>query len=64
MALFYFPDTYHDQQKAHMWQLVSGKRFLYRGSAVVLGTGDIGYNYAKRMKIMGAYVKGICRTPR
>lgn len=56
-------DRYRDQQKAHLWQRLSEQRFSVYGSKVlILGTGNIGTEFAKRMKAMGAVTIGIRRV--
>ena len=62
LALSCSLNRYIDQQKAHIWQLLGRKNVLYGSNVLVMGTGDIGSQYAMRMKAMGAYVIGISRT--
>mgnify|MGYP002624895143 CR=1 FL=1 len=62
LALSCSLNKYIDQQKAHIWQLLGRKNVLYGSKVLVMGTGDIGSQYAMRMKAMGAYVIGISRT--
>ena len=53
-------DRYRDQQKAHLWQRLSEQRFSVYGSKVpILGTGNIGTEFAKRMKVCQTLLKGL-----
>ncbi|HIS25877.1 MAG TPA: D-2-hydroxyacid dehydrogenase [Candidatus Pullilachnospira intestinigallinarum] len=56
--------TYRDQQKEHLW-LKQGPMLVTEGSTVlILGLGDIGSTFARKMKAMGSYVIGVRRTLR
>lgn len=48
-------------QELHKWQKVQPVTSLYGSTVLVVGTGDIGLEYAKRCKAMGARVIGIKR---
>ena len=51
--------VYHRNQAAHVWK-EAGYYHSVEGSVVtVLGLGDIGGAYARKMKAMGAYVIGV-----
>lgn len=53
---------YHDNQRSHQWKAM-GKIASVEGSTVlVLGLGDIGGDFARKMKALGAYVIGVRRT--
>lgn len=55
---------YHANQEKHQWKAM-GKIASVEGSTVlVLGLGDIGGDFAKKMKALGAYVIGVRRTNR
>lgn len=56
--------AYQNQLQNGGWQLLSGDDTLEGKRALILGTGDIGSETAKKMKAFGAYTVGICRTPR
>ncbi len=56
-------DRYKDQQRQNVWQRLGEDRFSVYGSRVlILGTGNIGTEFAKRLKAMGAYTIGIRRV--
>ncbi len=56
-----FP-KYHKNQFRHIWQ-DAGKVISVEGSMVlILGVGDIGGAFAKKMQALGAYTIGIRRT--
>lgn len=57
-----FP-LYHDQQKQALWQSQGKVTSVYGSTVLVVGMGDIGSEYALRMKTLGSYVIGIRRTP-
>lgn len=46
----------------HEWAHFSPIRSITGSSVVILGTGDIGSNTARRMKALGARVTGVCRS--
>ena len=50
---------YHDNQRQHIWR-DEGRVLSAHGSCVlVLGLGNIGLNYARKMKAMGCYIIGL-----
>ena len=54
---------YRDQQKEEIWKRVPGEVKSIQGAVVlVIGLGDIGGEYAKRMKALGSYVIGVRRS--
>ena len=56
--------VYRDQQKEHLW-IKQEPMLVTEGSTVlVLGLGDIGSTFARKMKAMGSYVIGVRRTLR
>ena len=55
-------EIYHLQQKDRVWEK-KDPMFVTEGSTtLVLGLGDIGTTFARKMKAMGSYVIGIRRT--
>lgn len=46
------------------WQLLRGDDTLEEKRVLILGTGNIGLETAKKLKAFGAYTVGICRTQR
>lgn len=59
-------NQYHENQTNHVWQYKGnpmGSIISVEGSTVlVLGMGDIGGDFARKMKALGAYTIGIRRT--
>ena len=53
---------YRDLQKKHEWKKLDAGKRIYGSTVAVLGPGDIGGSYAKRMKNLGCTVIGIRRT--
>ncbi|MBR4889380.1 MAG: D-2-hydroxyacid dehydrogenase [Clostridia bacterium] len=54
--------TYRDTQHKHIWASQGKVKSIYGSTVLVLGMGDIGGEFAKRAKAMGAYVIGVRRT--
>ncbi len=54
--------AYRTQLRKGQWQLLSGDATLQGKRALILGTGNIGQETAKKLKAFGAYTVGICRT--
>lgn len=55
---------YRSQLQQGSWQLLDGDDTLEGKRALILGTGNIGSETAKKLKAFGAYNVGICRTYR
>jgi phosphoglycerate dehydrogenase-like enzyme len=53
---------YRDRQNRHIWQPAADIRCIARSTVLVVGSGDIGSNYAKKMHALGARVNGIRRN--
>lgn len=56
-----FP-RYRDNQRNHLWQKGGQVRHIAGTTALVVGLGDIGSEFAARYKALGGYVIGIKRT--
>ena len=56
-----FPE-YARRQAAHTWKPAGAISSVEGSTVIVLGLGDIGGRYAKKMKALGAYVIGIRKT--
>lgn len=54
--------AYMENQKQHLWKEMGLCRSIYGSKIAVIGMGNIGANFAKRAKAMGAYVRGVRRT--
>lgn len=57
-----FP-RYRDNQKNHVWEKGGRIRHIAGTTALVVGLGNIGSEFAARYKALGGYVVGIKRTP-
>jgi phosphoglycerate dehydrogenase-like enzyme len=55
---------YAKLQFQNTWQPLGEVKCIYGSKVCVVGLGDIGENYAKRCRALGARVSGIVRTPR
>lgn len=55
---------YAKQQFENTWQPLGAVKSIYGSKICVVGLGDIGENYAKRCKALGATVVGVVRTKR
>lgn len=62
MLLKSFP-AYMNNQRAHKWERNLPCRSISQCTIAVVGMGDIGREFARRAKAMGAYIKGVKRTP-
>lgn len=61
MALFKRLPEYYENQKEHIWQDQGNVTSAWGATVLVLGLGNIGLAYARRMKAMGSYIIGIKR---
>ena len=53
---------YRDEQSKGRWQERGGVKSVQGAAIMVIGLGDIGAAYARRMKALGSYVIGVRRT--
>lgn len=53
---------YLENQKEHLWESKGAERSLEGKRVLILGTGDIGKNIARRLQAFDAYVIGLKRT--
>ena len=53
---------YYVNQKNHQWKDEGAVTSIYGSTTLVVGLGDIGGEYAKRMKALGSYTIGLRRT--
>lgn len=56
-----FP-AYREQQKQAVWRTVGAERTLYGRTVLILGTGDLGSNVAKRLRGFGTVNIGVRRA--
>ena len=62
LALYRHFPTYWTQQKQGIWKDAGAEESLYGKTVLLLGTGDIGTNLAKRLKAFGTTNIGIRRN--
>ncbi|MDR0567972.1 MAG: D-2-hydroxyacid dehydrogenase [Spirochaetaceae bacterium] len=62
LALYKKLHLYRDEQNKRRWQSQGAVKSIQGAVTVILGMGDIGNQYARRMKGLGAYIIGIRRT--
>lgn len=55
---------YRDEQAAGRWQSRGQVKSIQGAVVIIVGFGDLGSNYAKRMKALGSYVIGVDRVAR
>ncbi len=53
---------YYDLQKNSTWQPLGNIKSIMNSKITIIGMGDIGENFAKRVKAMGAVVTGVRRN--
>lgn len=63
MMMKKFP-VYLENQKHHLWKDAGMVRSIFGSRILIVGMGDIGMEFAVRMKAFGAYVAGLRRTVR
>ena len=51
-------------REEHRWEKHRGLRELYGKNALIVGTGNVGFEIAKRLKAFGCDVTGVNRTPK
>ncbi|WP_411676247.1 D-2-hydroxyacid dehydrogenase [Caproicibacter sp.] len=54
---------YRDNQRQHLWKSSGKSRHVLGTTALVVGLGNIGSEFAKRYKTLGGKVIGVKRTP-
>lgn len=54
---------YYRNQMGHEWKDMGKVTSVYGSTTLVIGLGDIGGEYAARMKALGSYTIGVKRTP-
>ncbi|NLV36484.1 MAG: D-2-hydroxyacid dehydrogenase [Clostridiaceae bacterium] len=61
LQLFYNLHIYRDKQIQADWSYSGQAQSIYNSTALVIGLGDIGGEFARRLKALGAYTIGIRR---
>lgn len=54
--------VYRDNQAAGKWKYAGRVKAIFNSTALIVGAGDIGGEFAKRLKALGAYTIGIRRS--
>lgn len=62
LALFKRLPEYHENQRQHLWHDQGNVTSAWGATVVILGLGNIGLGYARRMKAMGSYIIGVKRN--
>jgi phosphoglycerate dehydrogenase-like enzyme len=62
LELFKRLHYYRDNQRAENWTYEGQVKSIDRSTILIVGVGDIGGEFAKRVKALGAYTLGIRRT--
>ena len=63
LALYRNLFTYRAQMQSGGWDKIPGDDTLEGKRVLILGTGNIGQETAKKLKCFGVYTIGLCRTP-
>lgn len=63
MSLFLKFPRYRDDQRARVWRDEGAPKFVAGSTALVVGFGNIGGEFAKRYRALGGRVIGVKRTP-
>lgn len=53
---------YRENQKLHLWKDEGQVKSIYNSRILIIGLGNIGEEFAKRVKAFGAYTIGVRRT--
>lgn len=62
LSLYKNLHLYRDNQADSKWQYAGKAKSIQGSTALIVGLGDIGSEFAKRLKALGAYTIGIRRT--
>lgn len=62
LSLYKKLHLYRDNQYQRIWQDEGNERMLHDATALIIGMGNIGANFAKRLKAFGVYVIGVRRS--
>lgn len=62
LELFKNLHLYRDLQLERDWTRLGPAKPIYRSTALIIGAGDIGGEFAARLKALGAYTIGVRRT--
>lgn len=62
LTLFRKLHLYRDNQNVARWTDEGSVKSIYGSTALIVGLGDIGSEFARRLKLLGAYTIGVRRT--
>ena len=62
LSLYKKLHLYRDNQNSCLWKDEGDERMLNDSTALIIGMGDIGNSFARRLKAFGVYVLGVRRT--
>ena len=62
LSLYKKLHCYRDNQHECFWNDEGNERVLAESTALILGLGDIGTQFAKKLKALGVYVIGVRRS--
>jgi phosphoglycerate dehydrogenase-like enzyme len=54
--------AYHDDQRAHVWRREGWSDYICGSTCLMLGAGNIGLGFLRRVKALGAYTIGVRRA--
>lgn len=61
LGIYHNLHFYRDQQAEGKWSYIEGMKSIYGSVALIIGVGDIGGNFAAKLKALGAYTIGVRR---
>jgi phosphoglycerate dehydrogenase-like enzyme len=64
LSLFLHLRQYAENQRRHLWNNEGKIKSIYGSTALIVGLGDIGGEFAKRFKAMGGHTIGVRRSDR
>jgi phosphoglycerate dehydrogenase-like enzyme len=64
LSLFLHLQQYAENQREHRWHGEGRIKSIYGSTALIVGLGDIGGEFAKRFKAMGGHTIGVRRSDR
>lgn len=62
LSLYKKLNLYRDNQRQSKWQSEGKVKSIVGARVLIVGLGDIGYQYATKIKVLGGYTVAICRS--